>query len=137
MRITPSSSSALSMDREHGSDGVHLPRPVGVLGIGLGIVNMNGAPLESGARRAAPASGWDGMLLHERDQLGGSVVVRHGAEKLTVKTVDECALGPAQPDRVLRQRLEDRLEIERGPPDHLEELAGGRLLIEGDPQLAV
>ncbi len=58
-------------------------------------------------------------------------------QQLTVESEDQRALGFAEPDRVLGQRLEDRLEIERGPPDHLEELAGRRLLLEGDPQLAV
>ena len=45
--------------------------------------------------------------------------------------------GFAQPDRVLGQRLEDRLEIEGGPADHLEQLARRRLLLERHPQLAV
>ncbi len=40
-------------------------------------------------------------------------------------------------DPILGQRLEDRLEIEGGPADHLEELTGRRLLLERDPQLAV
>ena len=47
------------------------------------------------------------------------------------------AFGLAQPDRILGQRVEDRLEVEGGPPDHLEQLAGRRLLLEGDAQLAV
>ena len=61
----------------------------------------------------------------------------HCSQNLTVGAPDERAFGLAQPDRVLGQRLEDRLEIERGPADHLEQLAGRRLLLEGDPQLAV
>src|SRR6266545_7005260 len=56
---------------------------------------------------------------------------------LTVEAVDETAFGLTQPDRVLGQRLEDRPEVEGGPADHLEDLAGRRLLLERDPQLAV
>ena len=55
------------------------------------------------------------------------------SQNLAVEAQDDAALGLAQPDRVLGQRLEDRLEIERGPPDHLEQLAGRRLLLERDP----
>ena len=70
-------------------------------------------------------------------QLGGDVVGGDDSQDLTVEAVDERTFGLAQPDRVLGQRVEDRLEIERGPPDHLEQLAGRRLLLERDAQLAV
>src|SRR5436305_3459013 len=62
---------------------------------------------------------------------------RHNSQDLTVEAEDQGAFGRAEPDCVLGQRLEDWLKIERGPPDHLEELAGRRLLLEGDPQLAI
>ena len=61
----------------------------------------------------------------------------HDSQELTVEAEDQRTLGLAQPDRVLGQRVEDRLEVEGGPPDHLEQLAGRRLLLERDPQLAV
>ena len=67
----------------------------------------------------------------------GEVVGHHGSEELTVESEDRRLHGLAQSDRVLGQGLEDRLEIEGGPADHLEQLAGRRLLLEGDPQLAV
>ena len=124
-------------DRQQGPHGVYLSRPVGVLRVGLNVVNVRGAPIEGGARRGAPASGGDRIPLDECYELGGGVVAGHPSQKLTVEAEDERALGLAQPDRVLGQRLEDRLEIEGGPPDHLEQLAGRRLLLEGDPQLAV
>ena len=52
-------------DREQGRKRSHLPRAVGVLGVGSGIVDVDGAPLEGGARRGAAASGRDGIPLDE------------------------------------------------------------------------
>src|SRR5262245_30236770 len=64
-------------------------------------------------------------------------MVGHESQNLTVEALNERAFGIAQPDRVLGQGLEHRLELERGPPDHLEQLAGRRLLFERDAQLVV
>src|SRR5262249_56118255 len=50
---------------------------------------------------------------------------------------DQRALGLAQAYRVLRQRLEHGLQVERGLSDHLEQLAGGRLLLERGAELVV
>ena len=86
---------------------------------------------------AAPASGRDGIPLGECPQLRRDVVGGHDSQNLTVEAEDQRAFGLAQPDRVLGQRLENRLEIEGGAPDHLEQLAGRRLLLERHPQLAV
>ena len=58
-------------------------------------------------------------------------------QQLAVEAKDERPLGLAQPDRVIDERLEHRLKIEGGPPDHLEELGRRRLLLQGDPQLAL
>src|SRR5213593_356173 len=62
---------------------------------------------------------------------------RHNSQDLTVEAEDQGAFGRAEPDRVLGQRLKDRLKVEGGPSDYLEELAGRRLLLEGDQQIAV
>ena len=117
-------------DPKHGPDGVHMYCPIGVLGVGQDIMNVDRAPLEGGARRAGMASGSNGIPLDECSEFGGGVVRGHGSQKLTVEAEDERAFGRAQPDRVLGQRLEDRLEIERGAADHLEQLAGRRLPLE-------
>ena len=58
-------------------------------------------------------------------------------QDLVVAAPDESALGFAQPDRVFRQRLENRLKVKCSSPDHLEQLAGRRLLLERHPELAV
>src|SRR5207247_4292327 len=92
---------------------------------------------EGGTPRNAPASGSDRAPFEEGSEVGGDVVAGDDPQEVPVEAEDERLVPLAQPDRVLGQRLEDRLEIERGPPDHLEQLAGRRLLLERDPQLAV
>ena len=93
----------------------------------------------SRAARAIGASRRTGREVFDERILrsGEALWVATTRSTIAVKAEDECALRLAQPACVLGQRLEDRLQIEGGPPDHLEELAGRRLLLERDPQLAV
>src|SRR5207249_3562535 len=85
-------------DPEHGPDRVYLDRSVAVLGIGEDVVNVNGAPLESGAGRTAVTSGRERILLDERHELSGGIERRDRLQKLTVEPEDERALRLAQPD---------------------------------------
>ena len=124
-------------NRNHGAEGTYLPRAKGVLGIGADIVDMDRAPLERDTPRAASTSCEDGIRLLERPQVRRQVVGGHEPHHLAVEPKDQRVLGFAQPDRVLGQRFEHWLQVEGGPPDHLEQLAGRRLLLEGHPQLAV
>ncbi len=124
-------------DPKHGPDGVHLRRTVGVLGVGQDILKVYRAPFEGSASRCARAREGQGVTLEECYELGGCVVGGHDAQHLPVETVDQRAFGRTQRDRVLSECLEDRLEIERGAADHLEQLAGRRLLLERDSQLAI
>ena len=98
-----------------------------------------GSVRRSRAARPEPlrASGRNGIPLDEGSCSRGRRCEWPRLENLTIEAEDERPLGLAQPDRVLGQRLEDRLEIEGGPPDHLEQLAGRRLLLQRHPQLAV
>jgi hypothetical protein len=98
---------------------------------------VNGASLERRAPRDAPALWSHGVALEEGSELGGRVVGRDDSQKLPIEAEDERLLRLAQSDRILGQRLEDWLEIERRAADHLEQLAGRRLLLEGDPQFTV
>jgi len=66
-------------NREYGSKRVYLPRPVGVLGVGLGIEHVDGALLESGARSGAVPTGRNRILLDESSEFWGGVVGRHDA----------------------------------------------------------
>src|SRR5262249_17765567 len=95
------------------------------------------ASLENGAPGVAVSPWRDGIPLEILSELWRHIVTHHKPQKLTIEAEDEPAFGCTKADRVFDQRLEDRLQIERGASDHLEELARGRLLLEGDPQLAV
>src|SRR4030095_8347235 len=83
------------------------------------------------------ASRRNGILTGELSVLRSEIVGGHDAKHLTVEAPDDRLLGLAQSDGVVRERLEDRLEIEGGPPDHLEQLARGRLLLQRHAQLVV
>jgi hypothetical protein len=48
----------------------------------------------------------------------------------TVEAEDTASLGLAEPDGLFGQHVEHRLEIEGGPADDLEQLAGRRLLVD-------
>jgi hypothetical protein len=90
---------------------------------------MDSAPLERGAPTDSLAPGRKWILLKKLSELGRDVVAFGNPQKLPVESEDHPAFGRTQPDRVLGQRLEDGLEIERGPPNDLEQLAGRRLLL--------
>ena len=51
-------------------------------------------------------------------------------KEFTVKAIDERALAFAQPNRVIGQRLEDGLDVERRVTDHLQQVARCSLLFE-------
>src|SRR5207249_8917897 len=72
-------------DREYGMKWVHLPRAVSVIGVGLSIMDVHGAPPQGGTRRSAARSGRNGILLDEGSDLGGGVVGGHDAQQLTVE----------------------------------------------------
>ena len=125
-------------DRKHGPDGIYLlvtrrcirGRP-GHRECGWCAARVRRAP------NVLPRPGEMGFRstksLSTGETLWTTTTRRTGPSKRKI----ERTLGLAQPDRVLGQRLEHRLEIERGPADHLEQLAGRRLLLERHPQLAV
>src|SRR5262250_3896637 len=100
-------------------------------------MDVDRATLETGPRGGATPSRRDGVLLDEGSDLGRGVVGGHDPQQLTVEAEDERSHGVAELHRVLRQRLEHWLEIEGGAPDHPEELARRRLLLEGHAELAV
>jgi hypothetical protein len=90
---------------------------------------MDSAPLEGGAPPSAVAARHDRIVFDERSELRGDIVAGHEPQNAPVEALDERSFGPAQPDSILGQRLEDGLEIEGGPADDFEELAGRRLLL--------
>ena len=96
-------------DREHGPDAARPARDaVGVLGVGLDVGDVDGPPLErgaaGGARRARAR--WDSSL-EEGPELGARRCGRRRAAGTCPSNRQiKRALGLAQPDRVLGQRLE-------------------------------
>src|SRR5215831_15851224 len=82
MRITPNSSSALSMGTVRM---VRMPRPVGVLGVRLGIEHMYGTAVEGGARAGAGPAGHNRILFDEGYDFSGGVVGGDDAQILTVE----------------------------------------------------
>src|SRR5262249_56093212 len=91
----------------------------------------------SGGRGRGGTGGGEGIPLDEGLALFGNIVGRDDSEDVPIETIDERTFRLAQPDRVLGQGLENRLQIEGRASDHLEQLAGGRLLLERDAEFAV
>src|ERR1700731_5184707 len=58
------------------------------------------------------------------------IVIRGEVVQLTVRPEDEPLLGRAKLRRVFDQSFENRLEVERGGADGLEDVGGGRLLLQ-------
>ena len=124
-------------DPHDGPVAVDLLPAVCVVGIGRRVVHVDDPTLDRRPRGGAGRvpGRWDSA----RRTLGAPARPGDWRPPATppVEPEDERPFRLTQADRVLGQRVEDRLEIERGPPDHLEQLAGRRLLLERDPQLAV
>src|SRR5262245_59791675 len=64
-------------------------------------------------------------------------IVRNPAKDLPVKAEDDARTGAAEPHRVLDQRFQDRLQVERRAADDLEDLTGGSLLLQRLGQVTV
>src|SRR5262249_6680224 len=101
-----------------------------------GVENLDGTTLHGGTAGDSAAPERD-RVVQIRLSIRRGVVARGTAQEGAVETPDESAFGLAEPDRVLGQRLEHRLQVERRAPDDLEQLAGRRLLLEGHAQLRV
>src|SRR5215212_5730447 len=92
---------------------------------------MNGSPLErSPADRSRTSENWrgplDGLFV-----VVGDVEAGGRPEGRPIELVDPPAIGAAQPDGVLHQRIEDGIEVEGGAADRLQHLTGGGLLLQG------
>ena len=123
-------------DRHHRPDRVHVLYGVAILGIGLDIGDLHGSPLEGGSRRDAVPSRSDRVPIHELHELRRRVVRCGHTQQLTVEAEEERPVGAAQPDGVLRDRLEHRRQLEGRAADHLQHLAGRRLPLDCLGELA-
>ena len=138
MRITPSSSPARSMGIARVVRLGSISRARSVYSGSVWTSRMWTVRRSRAARALALwRPGAMGLSSRNGPELRGDVLDRHHPQHPSVEARDHRSLRLAQSDRVLGQGLEHRLQIEGGPPDHLEQLAGRGLLLERDPQLAV
>src|SRR4029450_12105711 len=66
-----------------------------------------------------------------------SIVIRGEVVQFTVRPKDETLLGCAKPRRILDQSIENGLKLERRTADDLEDVGGGRLLLQRLAQIAI
>src|SRR5262245_31479736 len=111
--------------------------PIGKLRIGANILDMDGSSLNGGATRGTLATEPNGICFHECSERRRYIVGGHTVQKLPVVAENEGMFGLAQPDCVLGKGFENRLQIECGPANNLQELAGRGLLFKGNPQLRI
>ena len=118
-------------DAEQRADAAEVACPVPlVVGISEHVRDLDGAALE------ADAADDRARILRDRAVLDLGAV-RVGAPEqvgqaidVAVALVDHSRVGAAEPDRVAHDGLEHRLKLELPAPDDVEDLAGGRLLLD-------
>ncbi len=108
-----------------------------VVGIGQHVLDLNRPALEHRPAHDAPAAGAKGVLRDEALELGRDVARGRQPLQLAIEPVDDAGFGTAEPGRVLDERLEDGLEIERRATDDLQDFAGGGLLLQRVGQVPV
>ena len=111
------------------------PRTV-ELRVGLGVVDVDGVPLEGGPCRSAAPPGAGGFR-RRRPALGESVMGTD--EKSSSPSKRKMAASSSSHSRTAFSASVSKTgwRSEGRPADNLEQLAGRRLLLERDPQLAV
>ena len=109
---------------------------VSVLGVVLSVVNVDSSSLKSSTSNGAVFPGSDGILLNKCSSFCGKIVRGDNSNQLAIETPYGRMFGRAQLNRICSERLEDWLEIECGNANHLKQLAGRRLLLECDRELA-
>ena len=80
---------------QQGPHGPYLRRAISELGIGPDVLDLNGAPLKSGAPRTAPASRLNGICFNIRFKGGLNIVGSHAAQKPPIKAEDKGVLSLA------------------------------------------
>src|SRR5262249_30111564 len=75
--------------------------------------------------------------LQEISESRRGPIVGHPSKDLYVKPEDDAAAGAAEAHRVLDQGFQHGLQVEGRAADHLEDFAGGSLLLQGLGEVAV
>src|SRR5262245_45639414 len=86
---------------EKGPHWTYLRHAISELGIGPDVLDLDGAPLKSGAPRTAPASRLDGICFNERFKGGRNIVGSHAAQKPPIKAENKGMFSLAQFDCIL------------------------------------
>src|SRR6516164_2262561 len=115
-----------------------LPRVVlGLVeGVGPGILDLHGAPLERGPTDDCARSRQEYQFPLTRCIRRGRRVTARPAVFAILVPVDTCVFGPAQSDRTGDNGLHDRVEIEGRSADDLQYIACRRLVFERFLQIA-
>src|SRR3990172_9941111 len=107
------------------------------LRVGQNVVDMNHSALKSVTPGGTPPARAERISLKEFSILRcGAVGDRH-AVYLALRSHDETPFSTAEPRGIFDKRLEHRLKIKSRAADHLEDFAGGGLLLQGFGQVSV
>src|SRR4029453_10786118 len=99
--------------------------------LGPAIVDMNSPSFQDSSTRAQAAGDWNRVDHRDRP------VMRRKPKLIAVTQTHHGVKGLAEPCRVRRDSIEDRLEVGRRVADHAQDLAGRGLLLLRLNQLAV
>src|SRR4029453_13828468 len=109
-------------DAEHCTNSPQLRRSKGEVWVGQDVGNINCLPLQRSPRGDAVTSWGDRVAVEEFYKLRGWVVGERMVETLTIEPVDRSHVRPTEPDCVLRQCFQDRLQVKRDKAGNLEAL---------------
>ncbi len=100
-------------------------------------MDVRGPAFESGAGGNRLAAKADRIGGDKGNQIRRGIVPGGGAQQLAVEAENESPLGLAEPYGTFGQRIEDRLDIDGGTADYLQQFARRRLLVERHAEIAV
>src|SRR5262245_55596615 len=98
---------------------------------------MNCPPLERNSRGDTVPSWRYRVAPDERDELGRSLVEGNPSIGVAIPLKDDSPRRPAQPRRVLDQRVQHQLQIECRATDYLQHFGSRRLPLQGRGEVTV
>ena len=98
---------------------------------------MHHPAIENGPSRRRLPIQTHRVVLRELDECRGRPAGRHQTVEVPILLINQARIGAAQSHGALDEDRQHGLEVEGRAADDLEDLAGGRLLLQGLGQLAV
>src|SRR5262249_23597896 len=83
------------------------------LGVGEHVRNVDGPFFKSYSTQCALSPGWDRRVLYKGGQCRGSVIPYYGPKELSIKSEHRAVLRLAEADRIVEDRLKNRLDVGR------------------------